>query len=476
MKKLVLFLSILVIGISISGCGSSRRLNGFELQNVIIDPTDTLLPKMLITGTIPIDSADINKLVVDIFRTEWDKYPDTIRLYARVFDSLGRFVTNMGDPHRKDPNIKYFTGITEWLGKIYNKRISEIPQFTVREYGNGDSIPYNLSLNIDYSGSMSGVKEMIFEATELFTDLKMPYDNLAISSFNKDYHLKVPMMSDKKTILSLYKIKRNQNFGLFSSVLDAVDNSIKLFENTDSTVPRVMVIFSDGDDNYSKSKIGDLIEKARKEQIHIFTIGFGYAQDDNLQYLAKYTGGKYYKVRNKEELLSVFREIYMSLRYFYYITYIPPKFWGFHKVFVHINVPGRADTLNAITDYDTSPLYDWLEEGKTAFTRPILFDFNKADIKYESLPVIDEIVDAMMSRPQLKLEVQGHTDNIGTIEYNQTLSELRAKAVYDALIKSGIEPTRLRYRGFGMSVPVESNVTEEGRTKNRRTQFLVLAR
>ena len=82
----------------------------------------------------------------------------------------------------------------------------------------------------------------------------------------------------------------------------------------------------------------------------------------------------------------------------------------------------------------------------------------------------------MLSDPKLKLEIQGHTDNVGGVDYNMTLSENRARAVYDALISRGIEPSRLRYRGFGFSRPIASNDTEEGRAKNRRTEFVILAK
>jgi outer membrane protein OmpA-like peptidoglycan-associated protein len=81
-----------------------------------------------------------------------------------------------------------------------------------------------------------------------------------------------------------------------------------------------------------------------------------------------------------------------------------------------------------------------------------------------------------MSKPTIRLEVQGHTDNIGGIEFNQALSERRAKAVMDALISKGIEERRLRYRGFGYSQPEVSNDTEEGRAQNRRTMFKVTAK
>jgi outer membrane protein OmpA-like peptidoglycan-associated protein len=76
----------------------------------------------------------------------------------------------------------------------------------------------------------------------------------------------------------------------------------------------------------------------------------------------------------------------------------------------------------------------------------------------------------------LRLEIQGHTDNIGGPDFNQALSERRAAAVYNAIIERGIEESRLRYVGFGMSQPVAPNDSEENRAKNRRTNFVVLAK
>jgi OOP family OmpA-OmpF porin len=130
-------------------------------------------------------------------------------------------------------------------------------------------------------------------------------------------------------------------------------------------------------------------------------------------------------------------------------------------------------TLVADGFYDTSDM--WKDLGDS-FIRPILFDFDSAVVKPESYNLIDEIVDQMMSLPRLKLEIQGHTDNVGSEEYNQNLSETRAKAVYDELIARGVEKNRLRWRGFGMSMPIAPNDTEKGRTKNRRTQFVIIAK
>ena len=112
--------------------------------------------------------------------------------------------------------------------------------------------------------------------------------------------------------------------------------------------------------------------------------------------------------------------------------------------------------------------------GGTVTVHNIYFEFDKAYLRPESKKILDDIADQLRKNPGIKLEIRGHTDNIGTPAYNQTLSEKRADAVMEYLIKNGISPERLRSIGFGASQPVEDNSTEEGRSKNRRTEFLIL--
>lgn len=466
------FLSLIIV-IILASCKSTDHKTGFEMQAEIWGERDSTEKPVYLTGTKPIDSVDVNKLIFDIYRIEIDEYPNNLKVYSRVYDSLGNFVTNMADPYKKDTAWDYFNSVTEQLGKTYEVRTVPIDSFRVREYGAGDSIPYNIVLTMDYSGSMSAVLDAIFEGTEIFVSLKMKYDKIALTSFTKDFDVKVPLMGNKDTILSWYKMKYKEGLGIFSAMFQAVDASLDLFDGTSPDVPRVLVVFSDGDDNYSKQQIEDLVRKAREDKIHIFSVAFGYSIDENLRYLAKHTGGKFYKAYTKEELVSIFRDIYMSLRYYYYITYKPPKYWGLHKVWPTIVVPGREDTLIAEGQYDASDLWAGLGDE---FERPILFDFDSAVVKKESYHIINELVDAMLSQPRLKLEIQGHTDNVGTMEYNQDLSERRAKAVFDEIVKRGVDPRRLRWRGFGKTKPVANNETEEGRQRNRRTVFVILAK
>jgi outer membrane protein OmpA-like peptidoglycan-associated protein len=101
----------------------------------------------------------------------------------------------------------------------------------------------------------------------------------------------------------------------------------------------------------------------------------------------------------------------------------------------------------------------------------INFDFDKATLKPGSEKVLLEIVKLLKSSPDLKVEVQGHTDNVGGKDYNLKLSQARAETVKAFLVLHGIEASRLTPKGYGLDRPVASNDTEEGRAKNRRVEL-----
>ena len=118
-----------------------------------------------------------------------------------------------------------------------------------------------------------------------------------------------------------------------------------------------------------------------------------------------------------------------------------------------------------IIDSDTI-LYKLEKEGHIALY--INFDTGKATLKPDAAEVIAEIVTALKSKPQLKVKLEGHTDNVGNADANQKLSDDRAKAVMAGIVARGIDKARLSAEGFGLEKPIADNNTEEGRAKNRR--------
>jgi outer membrane protein OmpA-like peptidoglycan-associated protein len=103
----------------------------------------------------------------------------------------------------------------------------------------------------------------------------------------------------------------------------------------------------------------------------------------------------------------------------------------------------------------------------------VLFDFNKYTLKPEARERLAKISGIVLAYPDLKLDIEGHTDSIGTDDYNQTLSEKRADGVRGYLISSGVVPDHVSAVGLGKSNPVADNNTAEGRKLNRRVEMVV---
>jgi outer membrane protein OmpA-like peptidoglycan-associated protein len=117
-----------------------------------------------------------------------------------------------------------------------------------------------------------------------------------------------------------------------------------------------------------------------------------------------------------------------------------------------------------------------IEVGSKIVLNNIFFDFSKSTLRAESKSELDRLTKLLTDIPTLKIEISGHTDNIGSATYNKALSESRAKAVVDYLVKNGIDAGRLTYKGYGFDQPIATNDTEAGRQQNRRTEFKVLSK
>lgn len=112
--------------------------------------------------------------------------------------------------------------------------------------------------------------------------------------------------------------------------------------------------------------------------------------------------------------------------------------------------------------------------GTTIVLKNIFYDYDKATLRPESVAELDRLYQLLIDAPNLVIEIGGHTDSDGSDAYNQTLSQNRAKSVVDYLIKKGIATERLVAKGYGETVPIDSNDTPEGKQNNRRTEFKIL--
>ena len=106
--------------------------------------------------------------------------------------------------------------------------------------------------------------------------------------------------------------------------------------------------------------------------------------------------------------------------------------------------------------------------------RNVFFDTGSAELRSESFIELNLLKNLLEENQKLKIRINGHTDNVGTETDNLLLSENRAKAVHNYLVDQGIDQGRLSYKGFGESLPIETNESLEGRQSNRRTEFVVV--
>lgn len=151
-----------------------------------------------------------------------------------------------------------------------------------------------------------------------------------------------------------------------------------------------------------------------------------------------------------------------------YALYVNKKDYLFKSL--NFNYSERRDYEPIVLDIDLEKA----EEGTTAVLQNIFFDVDKYDLKEKSITELQKIERFLKENPDFRVEISGHTDNVGADQYNLQLSQKRAQAVFDYLVSAGIEAHRLSPKGYGSTRPIADNTSEEGRQQNRRIEFKLI--
>jgi outer membrane protein OmpA-like peptidoglycan-associated protein len=154
------------------------------------------------------------------------------------------------------------------------------------------------------------------------------------------------------------------------------------------------------------------------------------------------------------------------------------KKYGFRAIGLGFFETNRSIDLSDVTEYteidDEMMRLAPIEVGQIVRLNNIFFEFAKAVLLPESFPELDRTAEFLKNNPGITIEIAGHTDDVGSEETNQKLSQKRAQSVTDYIISKGIDPKRLTTMGYGESRPVAFNSDEEGRAMNRRVEFKIL--
>jgi Mg-chelatase subunit ChlD len=403
----------------------------------------------------PTDTLTISRIVTSD--------PSRTRLFVHVIDPSGNYLSGATAPTMK----------SIWCGleEKFNGRTTS-PKFTLKEVTETDREPHAIALVMDHSGSMGDERAFAVQnAAEQLINRKKPQDAFALVKY--DSHIGVESTVSREADELRSRLQKNglAGYGQMTAILDGIAAGISQVASVPGIRQKAVIIFTDGQDNSSTISADSVITLARRTGTIINAIDFGYGVNgDLLKSVAAATGGIYQQIYATGEFDDIFDDIYRRLHNYYLIEY-PQKEFGLHEITLKLCLPN--DTLIAMGSYDNTPTV-----GAIGLL-DVNFDFDKADLPKASLPAVDNVLALMKAFPAMTIELRGHTDasnSTGDPDYNLKLSQRRADAVKKALVGKGVQEGRITANGFGERYPVADNSTDEGRARNRRTEFVILSK
>ena len=380
--------------------------------------------------------------------------------------------------HLVEDNKYYLSGANQNQFKKYwclvadstGNREKVIANYKIKELTEEEQKPVSIALVADHSGSMGDWRaSAVQDAFEKLVKKKKPEDAIAIVKYDNKTVTEVPLSTSSDEILSKFQKNKLNGFGGMTAISDGISAGIRELMKTPVNTAKAVIIFTDGWDNSSTMKQDSIVRLARATNTQIYAIDFG--ENINQGYMKSFSdsaNGYYHHIYKTDEFDLVFDDVYNRLKNYYEIEY-NPQVYGQHKLKLKLCLP--KDTLYQEVAFDNTP-----NIGSIGLLN-VYFDFDKSSVKKESDEALEAILALMKGYPNMEIELRGHTDNMnGTKDpdYNVKLSQKRADAVKASLVKKGIKENRIKSRGFGETVPVADNSTDEGRAMNRRTEFVVL--
>lgn len=419
-------------------------------------------------------SRPASPLLLHIRAVDDSRYPDEIVMRAFVYDTSGRFVMGLAPPYfRGDGSYRdYWYSLVDSCGG----RAVAIDSFTVTEVRESDREPHAIAFVLDHSPSMGRERALrLQEAVRRTLGYVAPGDHIAVIKFTKDIKVEVPLSGDSTVYRRSFAVDGLEGYGGGTAMYDAARAGIEQVAAAPASCKRAIILFTDGDDNSSDATFEEVYAYARKHNVAVYAIAYGLVDEQPLQELVSYCGGRLYRIYSSKEFPYVFADIYRSLKNYYRIRYRPPQCAGVHTATAGLVFRELGFALRARGRYDRSVFTPFDTVGSVVFAN-IEFEYGKAAVREESMPFIREVATAMLSRPTMTIEIRGHTDDVGSDDFNLRLSQERAQSVANELIHLGVEPKRLSVVGYGESRPLVSNTSPENAKKNRRTEFVILSK
>lgn len=454
---LTLYTSIAVLAAALAGCTT------FGEPPAVDDATPPAgYAPVFLKRVAPMPSVKPNNAAFQLTSADL-RSMQNVTLTLHLVDSSGTYYAQPDAAQVK----KMICKVTDVLGAD----TVVVGKYTVGQTTELDPIPLAIAMVMDNSGSMGDQRaRAVQEAAAIFIGKKGAADGLALIRYDHHTQVEMPLTTDAGSLAKGLQRNGLEGFGGGTAILSGSSAAIAHLASAGSGYQRkAVVVFTDGQENSSSISQKELIDQAIRENIPICAVDFGDGINQGyMEKLARSTGGFYQHIYRTNEFEDLFEDIYRRLRNSYRIEY-PHTGYGKHTVAV--TLCWGKDTLMAMGSYDNTP-----EPGKIALL-DVFFETGKATLTNTSKRAVSNVTSLLKAMPGMQIEVRGHTDstnNTGDSTFNRTLSEHRAKAVKEALVKNGIDAQRITATGFGDSMPIASNSTEEGRARNRRTEFVII--
>lgn len=442
-----------------------------------------------------------HRLHFQIIETDKSRYPEQISFKVVVTDSVGRFVSGLDIV----PGKYFKKVIEEWQGKE-----TEYDILSVKEVEEEVARPKVFVTVADYSGSMHGQSIITQEqAIKAFVESKLDADYLGFIQFDDRIRRTTAITQSQDTVLQSYRFVGLKEFGGGTALYAAVDEAVKMFEEfpAQSNAEKYIVLLTDGYENSSFTywrthafDIKQLAIHAEKAGVKllIFPIGDG-ANFFALSRLAELLDGMFFPVMNNyKQLKEVYQNVPRLLRRYYVVSFKPLRRddWREFRLEVWNQVNTQQlrrsvatiplDKLAKLDDFRAQEQQYVPSASKTAHLFPgkqvivppqaiVHFDYNSSQLLPQALPALDSYVEYLKKDPLIAIEIYGYTDLKGDDQEQIKLSERRAKAVYDYLVKKGVHPDRIRYKGLGKEHPVWKEEKEPWQAaENRRVEIVLL--
>jgi outer membrane protein OmpA-like peptidoglycan-associated protein len=323
---------------------------------------------------------------------------------------------------------------------------------SVQSIAETKDVPVNIVMVLDNSYSMyernaikavlSGIEKVLKVVRPIDQVHMVVFDNkLTTKAANRNLHVQTFKSSNPEELRAFAKKAYSQQGLTATTVLyEGMLAGLDIVGKLPAADPRIMIVFSDGEDLNSACKSEDVVNAtAGTGRFNAYAIDYmpGAKTNRFLTSFATQNRGQIWKATSEEHLVSIFESVATTLDHSYILTYV----------------------------FSPQPVV-------MVFDEVALFDFDKAELKPAGkmqIRAYKEKAKAELSRAD-KIIISGHTDNSGSADYNMKLSQRRAEAVRDYLISIGADQNKIEVIGEGLNRPIADNRTKEGRAKNRRVE------